>query len=48
MSLCLTEKGINMKAYQIGELLAKISIIAFFAISYCIVSTLDFKLLYGG
>ena len=33
---------------EIGELLAKISIIAFFVTSYCIVSTLDFKLLYGG
>ena len=33
---------------EIGELLAKISIIMFFVLSYCIVSTLDFKLLYGG
>lgn len=37
-----------MKAYQVGELLAKITIIAFFFISYCVVSTMDFKLLYGG
>lgn len=37
-----------MKAYQVGELLAKISIIAFFVISYCIVSILDFKVLIGG
>lgn len=33
---------------EIGELLAKIAIIAFFVLSYCIVSTLDFKVLYGG
>lgn len=33
---------------EIGELLAKITIVAFFVISYCIVSSLDFKLLYGG
>lgn len=33
---------------EIGELLAKISIILFFIISYCVVSSLDFKLLYGG
>ena len=37
-----------MKAYQVGELLAKISILAFFVISYCLVSTLDFKVLIGG
>jgi hypothetical protein len=37
-----------MKATDIGELLAKITTIAFFVISYCIVSSLDFKLLYGG
>ena len=37
-----------MKAYNIGELLAKIAIIVFFVLSYCIVSTLDFKVLIGG
>lgn len=34
--------------YEIGELLAKITIMVFFVLSYCVVSTLDFKLLYGG
>lgn len=33
---------------EIGELLAKISIIAFFVLSYCIVSTLDYKMLIMG
>lgn len=33
---------------EIGELLAKITIVTFFIISYCVVSSLDFKLLYGG
>ena len=33
---------------EIGKLLAKISIILFFIISYCVISSLDFKLLYGG
>ena len=37
-----------MKAYQIGELLAKIAIVIFFVISFCVVSSLDFWAMYGG
>lgn len=33
---------------EIGELLAKIAIIAFFVLSYCIVSRLDYLVLIGG
>jgi hypothetical protein len=36
-----------MKAYNIGELLAKVAIIAFFILSYCIVSRLDYLVLIG-
>lgn len=32
---------------EIGELLAKISIIVFFVLSYCIVSRLDYLVLIG-
>jgi len=37
-----------MKTYNIGELLAKITTWLFFIGSYCLISTLDFKVLYGG
>lgn len=33
---------------EIGELLAKIAIIVFFVLSYCIVSRLDYLILIGG
>lgn len=33
--------------WEIGELLAKIAIIAFFVLSYCIVSRLDYLVLVG-
>ena len=33
---------------EIGELIAKIIILLFFIGGYCLMSTLDFNLLYGG
>lgn len=45
----LNEKGSYcMNAEKIGELIAKITIVTFFVISYCIVSSLDFIVMYGG
>lgn len=38
----------NTKAYEIGQLLAKISIVVFLILMYCLISTLDFKMLICG